>query len=123
MLLPTLPAHAVPLPEVQAELRNDVVRLRRTYRFGDSIGQLAAAIRSGRPDDALAVLNAGTPGWSSSRWTDDATGSALNGLRTDVVARRRSAASGRPGAATTARRCSSSSGTGCSARTGAAPTA
>ena len=85
VLLPTLPTHTLPLAEVHAELRNDVVRLRRTYRFGDSIGHLAAAIRSGRPDDAVAVLQAGTPEVELVRWTDDEAAAALDGLRADVV--------------------------------------
>ncbi len=54
-----LPADFAPRAEVEAELRNDVVRLRRGYRFGDAIGELADAIRDGDADKAMSVLRAG----------------------------------------------------------------
>ncbi len=56
-----LPADVRPATEVAAELRNDVVRLRTTYRFGGTIGALAEAIRTGRADDVLAALRGGDP--------------------------------------------------------------
>ena len=42
-------------------LRNGVVRLQHVYRHGTSIGRLAAAVREGRPDEALDVLRSGDP--------------------------------------------------------------
>lgn len=51
----------LPPSEVDTELGNDVVRLRTTYRFGGTIGELAEAIRTGRPDDVLAALRRGAP--------------------------------------------------------------
>jgi exodeoxyribonuclease V alpha subunit len=50
-----LPADAE-APDVGRELRNDVVRLRTTYRFGGTISALAEAIRGGHADDVLAAL-------------------------------------------------------------------
>ncbi len=47
--------------DVGRELRNDVVRLRTTYRFGGTIGALAEAIRGARADDVLAALRSDEP--------------------------------------------------------------
>ena len=41
-------------------LRGGVVRLSRGRRFGGAIAQLAVAVRDGRADDVVRLLNAGT---------------------------------------------------------------
>lgn len=57
-----------------------VVRLTRNWRFGGAIGELAAAVRAGDADAAIAVLRGGAPGVLL---TADPAGSTL---RADVVA-------------------------------------
>jgi exodeoxyribonuclease V alpha subunit len=81
-----LPADVMPAAEVQAELRNDVVRLRETYRFGGTIGTLAEAIRLGRADDALAALQGGHPDveFLASASLDARTPLGVEPLRRDV---------------------------------------
>jgi len=59
LLASLLPDDVASAREVERELRNDVVRLRTTYRFGGAIDQLAAAIRSGEPESVIAVLRSG----------------------------------------------------------------
>jgi len=59
LLAELLPGDLQPLGEVERELRNDVVRLRTTHRYGGTIAELAEAIRSGQPDLVLAVLHSG----------------------------------------------------------------
>jgi exodeoxyribonuclease V alpha subunit len=81
-----VPADLHPRAEVAAELGADVVRLRRTYRYGGTISVLAEAIRTGRPEDVLAVLRGGAPDVDFVE-TDTAGTRApagLDGLRADV---------------------------------------
>ena len=67
----------VPVASTGSEAwRHGVVVLGRIWRFGGSIAALAAAVRAGDPDAAVAVLSAGT---------DDVSFSA-DGIREDVVA-------------------------------------
>jgi len=47
--------------EVTAGLGNDVVRLTTVHRFGEAIGQLAAAVRAGDPPATLARLRGSEP--------------------------------------------------------------
>jgi exodeoxyribonuclease V alpha subunit len=56
VLREALPDDVAPREEVLAELGNDVVRLRTTHRYDETIGALAEAIRSGRADDAVDLL-------------------------------------------------------------------
>jgi exodeoxyribonuclease V alpha subunit len=81
-----LPADVQPVAEVTTELRNDVVRLRKTYRYGGSIDRLAAAIRRGNPDEVLSILRAGGPDldFVESANLDGRSPSGLKGLRRDV---------------------------------------
>ncbi len=77
-----------PTAEVEAELRNDVVRLRRVHRFGGSIAALAQAVRLGRADEVLDLLSAGD---EAVEFVPDADLEhrqpvGLSGLRADVVA-------------------------------------
>jgi len=73
--------------EVECELRNDVVRLRTTYRFGGKIAELAAAIRAGDPDEVLAVLRSGAADVHFVETAEVGTRSpaGLKGLRADVT--------------------------------------
>jgi exodeoxyribonuclease V alpha subunit len=58
----TLAGDDVPTaPEDVAAFAGGVVRLETVHRFGEQIGALAAAIRGGHADDALAVLRSGLP--------------------------------------------------------------
>lgn len=67
-------------------LRNGVVRLRRIHRFGGRIGELAAAVQAGSPDDALAILGSGAPDVELVSCDAAAAGpEALDALRADVV--------------------------------------
>ncbi len=74
-----------PAPDVH-ELRNGVVRLTRTHRFQGAIGHLAAVVRAGRADDAMAVLRAGVDGVTfvetGGGVPDDA---AVESVRTDAA--------------------------------------
>jgi exodeoxyribonuclease V alpha subunit len=56
-----LPDDVQPTDEISADLRRDVVRLRKQYRFGGAIGDLAAAIRSGDADHVISLLRSGIP--------------------------------------------------------------
>jgi len=71
---------------VERELRNDVVRLRRTHRYGGTIGELAEAIRSGQPDGVLAVLHSGKSDVDlvQTSSVDRRVPPGLDGLRSDV---------------------------------------
>jgi exodeoxyribonuclease V alpha subunit len=74
--------------ETSDEIRNGVVRLTETYRFGRAIGDLAAAIQGNDADAVLDLLRSGDEAMSFVESADDA---ALNdeqvaGLRLDVVA-------------------------------------
>jgi exodeoxyribonuclease V alpha subunit len=51
-----LPEDFAPADEVDAELRGDVVRLRKVHRFGADIAKVAEAIRSGKADAVFAAL-------------------------------------------------------------------
>jgi len=81
-----LPADVGTAAEVNAELRNDVVRLRTTYRFGGTIASLAEAIRLGRPDDVLTALRSGQPDveFLESVSLDARTPLGVEALRRDV---------------------------------------
>jgi len=81
-----LPADVGTVTEVAAELRNDVVRLRTTYRFGGTIASLAEAIRLGRPDDVLTALRSGQPDveFLESVSLDARTPLGVDALRRDV---------------------------------------
>ena len=70
-----------------ADLRNGVVRLTVTHRYGEEIGQLAAAIRGDDPDRVLALLRAGGSAVSYLPASDDGTlsGDQLAEVRADVV--------------------------------------
>lgn len=89
LLSTLLPGDAVPAGEVEAEMRNDVVRLRRARRFDEesAIAQLAEAVRLDRPDDAVALLASGGPALefidTQLEWSRPP---GLNGLRADVLA-------------------------------------
>jgi exodeoxyribonuclease V alpha subunit len=76
----------VPPGEVEAELRNDVVRLRERYRFGPVIGELADAIRSGDAEAVLGVLRRGDAevAFVETAPTEELAPAALAGLRADV---------------------------------------
>ncbi|ROP44771.1 exodeoxyribonuclease V subunit alpha [Pseudokineococcus lusitanus] len=68
-------------------VRDGVGVLRTTRRFGGVVGSLAAAVREGRGEEALAVLTAGEPGATLVLTTADAVPeSALDAVRDDVVA-------------------------------------
>jgi hypothetical protein len=81
-----LPEDLQPAGEVERELRNDVVRLRRTHRYGGTIGELAEAIRSGQPDGVLAVLHSGKSDVDlvQTSSVDRRVPPGLDGLRSDV---------------------------------------
>ena len=85
--LSTLPPGDVrPADEVEAELRNDVVRLRTVHRYGGAIANLAEAIRHGHADDVMAVLRRGDPQVEFVETNLEARNPAgLQGLRADVV--------------------------------------
>src|SRR5664279_5383220 len=87
LLASLLPDDVALSGEVERELRNDVVRLRTTYRFGGKIAELAAAIRAGDPDDALAVLRSGAADVHFVETAEVGTRSpaGLEGLRADVT--------------------------------------
>jgi exodeoxyribonuclease V alpha subunit len=74
--------------ETAGELRNDVVRLRKVYRFGETITRLAEAIRTGQPDAALDLLVAGGEHLEFIADADltRVPGAALAGLRADTEA-------------------------------------
>jgi len=80
-----LPAD-VEAADVGRELRNDVVRLRTTYRFGGTIGALAEAIRGARADDVLAALRSDEPDveFLDCASLDSRTPPGLEPLRRDV---------------------------------------
>jgi exodeoxyribonuclease V alpha subunit len=81
-----LPADIQPADDVEAELRNDVVRLRTVHRYGEAIAELAEAIRRGRADDAMEVLRRGDPRVTFVETALDTRSPAgLEGLRADVV--------------------------------------
>ncbi|WP_375502558.1 exodeoxyribonuclease V subunit alpha [uncultured Jatrophihabitans sp.] len=73
-----------------ARLRESVVRLRTVYRFaaGGPIAELAALVRAGRGDDALALLRSGADGLVFAEVADDETvsGPALAAVQSAVVA-------------------------------------
>jgi exodeoxyribonuclease V alpha subunit len=69
------------------EMRNGVVRLTHTHRFGRSIGELASAIKRDDPDAVLGLLRAGDDAVSFIE-TPDAAGPStdqIRPLRGDVV--------------------------------------
>lgn len=64
-------------------LRNGVVRLTETYRFGHEIDALASAIRANNPDHVLDVLRSGSSAVSFLETDSPDTAASLE-LRTDV---------------------------------------
>ncbi len=74
--------------EADAELRNDVVRLGHTYRYGGAIAELAAAIRSGDADAVVDALRSEAPEveFVESASVDQRVPTGLDGLRADVTA-------------------------------------
>jgi exodeoxyribonuclease V alpha subunit len=70
------------------EVRNGVVRLTETHRFGHAIGALAAAIQDDDADRVLGLLRSGDDAMSFRESADDAVlgREQVAGLRTDVVA-------------------------------------
>jgi exodeoxyribonuclease V alpha subunit len=77
--VPTAPA------DLEA-LRNGVVRLTETYRYGAELGRLAEAIRRGDADAALAELRAGSDAVELVVTGDRLTDADVTGVRADVVA-------------------------------------
>lgn len=82
-----LPADLDPAPEVDEELRTDVVRLRRNYRFSGAAGlvSLADAVRRGDVDAAADVLTSGDPTVEFVEVDPIADPAGLSGLRADIV--------------------------------------
>ncbi|SHG95833.1 DNA helicase/exodeoxyribonuclease V, alpha subunit [Jatrophihabitans endophyticus] len=78
-----------------APLRESVVRLRTVHRFdaGGPIAQLAALVRAGAADDALALLRSGPPGVVFHEVADDepVTGPALAAVQVAVTGHERAA--------------------------------
>ncbi|WP_298458762.1 exodeoxyribonuclease V subunit alpha [uncultured Cellulomonas sp.] len=73
-------------PEAVRALRNGVVRLTETYRYGMELGALAEAIRRGDPDAAVDVLRAGSATVELVQTGDRLTEADVAGVRADVVA-------------------------------------
>ncbi len=78
-----------------------VASLRTTHRFGEHIGELAAALRGGSPDDVLAVLRSGAAEVELVE-TDDPSIVLRTGLVQAAVELRRHAVEGRPAEAVAA---------------------
>ena len=78
-----------------------VASLRTTHRFGEHIGDLAAALRGGSPDDVLAVLRSGAAEVELVE-TDDPSIVLRTGLVQAAVELRRHAVEGRPAEAVAA---------------------
>jgi exodeoxyribonuclease V alpha subunit len=87
LLADLLPDDLQPRDEADAELRNDVVRLRRPHRFSGMIDTLAAGVRDGDPEQVLQALRGGDT-VTFVETADDAqpTPAALSALRADVEA-------------------------------------
>jgi exodeoxyribonuclease V alpha subunit len=87
LLAGLLPDDVQPPDEAEAELRNDVVRLRRPYRFGGTIDTLAAGVRDGDADTVLQALRS-DDSVTFVETADDARPApeALAALRDDVEA-------------------------------------
>jgi exodeoxyribonuclease V alpha subunit len=73
--------------DIAADLRRDVVRLRKQYRFGGVIGELAAAIRVGDQEKVVSLLHGGS---KEIEFIDidaesPASSAAFDSLRTDVT--------------------------------------
>ena len=66
-------------------LRNGVVRLTTPYRFGDAIGALASAVQAAEPEEVLRLLRGSDPEIEFVEMDADRAGSALAGVRSDVV--------------------------------------
>jgi exodeoxyribonuclease V alpha subunit len=81
-------ADLAPGEQSSDEVRNGVVRLTETYRFGHAIGALAAAIQDDDADRVLGLLRSGDDAMSLIESSDDAVlgRDQVAGLRTDVVA-------------------------------------
>jgi len=86
---------------VTGPLADNVVVLGRVHRFGQTIARLADAIRSGRPDDAIAALRAGG---AEVAWIDpERDASGLAAVRAEALTAGRPAlAAARGGAAAAA---------------------
>jgi exodeoxyribonuclease V alpha subunit len=66
-------------------LRNGVVRLTTSHRFGHAIGALAAAVQAEKPEEVLRLLRGSAAEIEFVEVDADRAGSALGGVRTDVV--------------------------------------
>ena len=66
-------------------LRNGVVQLTTPYRFGDAIGALARAVQAEDPETVLELLRGADPEIEFVEMDADRAGSALAGVRSDVV--------------------------------------
>ena len=71
----------------ESAVRNGVVRLWLTHRFGSEIEKLAAAIKDGRPDDVVGLLRRGGPSVSFVEAATDGSVAPgqLASLRADLV--------------------------------------
>ncbi|GAA2721321.1 exodeoxyribonuclease V subunit alpha [Cellulomonas aerilata] len=81
-----VPADVPHAPDDLTVLRNGVVRLTETYRYGARLGRLAEAIRQGDAESALAELRAGSDAASFVETGERLTDVDLAGVRADVVA-------------------------------------
>jgi exodeoxyribonuclease V alpha subunit len=81
-------ADLAPGEQSSDEVRNGVVRLTQTHRFGRAIGALAAAIQDDDADRVLGLLRSGDEAMSFVESADDTVlgRDQVAGLRTDVVA-------------------------------------
>jgi exodeoxyribonuclease V alpha subunit len=82
-----LPDDLQPADEISADLCRDVVRLRRQYRFGGAIGDLAGAIRGGDAEHVIELLRSGIPEveFVEVDAESPASAGAFNSLRSDVT--------------------------------------
>ena len=78
-----VPADVADQDPAGSPLRNGVVRLAQTYRFGDEIDALASAIRASDPDRTLDVLRSGSSSVSFVE-TDSPDAAAMLAVRADV---------------------------------------
>jgi exodeoxyribonuclease V alpha subunit len=87
LLASVLPGDLPTADDALAALRSGVVRLEVVHRHGHVIGDLAAAVRAGRVEDALGVLRSGDSAVSFVETGDDLlTEAGLEPVRADAVA-------------------------------------
>jgi exodeoxyribonuclease V alpha subunit len=67
------------------QLRNGVVRLTTSHRFGTVIGALAAAVKAGNDDEVVRLLRGGGPEVEFVQTDPAEAAGVLTGLRDDVV--------------------------------------